>query len=331
MSGGFQTQVGIQPAPAVAGDFASANPRFSVDAGPGGLIAGAAGVVVGRFAWLSAAVVDANGAPAVAQNSAPPNFINPPTGGPAGLVGRNQQGLITTFLADASMTVPSGFPITLFSGGDFWVKNEGTTTAIPGQKAFASTKDGSVSFANAGSAAATASITGSIGAQSGTVTGSISGNILTVTGSGALALVPGALISGTVGGSGVVAGSFIVSQLSGTTGGVGTYALSIGDQAVGPGTLNFSYGLLTVATVVSGAIEVGDVLSGTGGGGVTAATTVTGFGTGLGGTGTYYVSPSQTVSAGAAITVGRGIETKWIAMSTGLAGDLVKITDHPLG
>jgi len=51
--GGFQTVVNTQPAPGIEGDFCNKNPRFSVDAGPGGLVAGDKGVVVGRFAWLS--------------------------------------------------------------------------------------------------------------------------------------------------------------------------------------------------------------------------------------------------------------------------------------
>src|SRR5262249_14119686 len=152
-------------------------------------------------------------------------------------------------LADASMVIPAGFPVTLMSGGDFWVKNRGTTAAMIGQKAFASFVDGSVSFANAGATPSTASLTGSIGPQSGTITGSISGNCLTVTGSGLFSLVPGALISGTVGGSGVSAGTFITSQISGTTGGVGTYSVNISEQAVGPGTLNWQYGILNVTAV----------------------------------------------------------------------------------
>ena len=36
----FQQQVNIMPAPAVAGDFASANPRASVLNGPGDPVAG---------------------------------------------------------------------------------------------------------------------------------------------------------------------------------------------------------------------------------------------------------------------------------------------------
>jgi hypothetical protein len=42
-TGGFQTSTTDQPAFAVAGDFASQNPYFTFDAGPGGLVAGPSG------------------------------------------------------------------------------------------------------------------------------------------------------------------------------------------------------------------------------------------------------------------------------------------------
>ena len=51
---GFQTQVNAQQAPACAGDFASANPRAATVSPEGGFVAGAAGVTVGRFAWIQA-------------------------------------------------------------------------------------------------------------------------------------------------------------------------------------------------------------------------------------------------------------------------------------
>lgn len=101
--GNFQTVVNTAPGVGVAGDFASANIHFSVDAGPGGLVAGPSGVTVGAFAWLSQPL-EADSAPAIANN-----FGSGPVGG---FVHREQQGLITTFLSDASMLVPAGFPIT---------------------------------------------------------------------------------------------------------------------------------------------------------------------------------------------------------------------------
>ena len=80
---GFQKQVNSTPAPAVAGDFASSNPRATVDAGQGGLVAGLTGVVVGQFAWVD----PADGV----------TTYNRGTAGvmPAGFVHRDQQGLIT--------------------------------------------------------------------------------------------------------------------------------------------------------------------------------------------------------------------------------------------
>jgi len=52
---------------------------------------------------------------------------------------------------------------------------------------------------------------------------------------------------------------------------------------------------MTVSAVASGVLAVGATLSGTG---VTAGTRITAFLTGTGGTGTYAVSPSQTVASG---------------------------------
>lgn len=53
MAQGFQTQVTNQPAPAIAGDFASLNPFWTVDAGPNGLVSGPLGGTVGRSCWAT--------------------------------------------------------------------------------------------------------------------------------------------------------------------------------------------------------------------------------------------------------------------------------------
>lgn len=315
MSGGFQTQVGAQPAPGVEGDFASTNMnQYSVLAGPGGLVAGPDGLTAGRFAWLDYSQADADGAPAVANN-----FGSGPVGG---FVHRDQQGLITQYLESSSMLIPAGFQVTLFDSGDFWVKNNGTTQALPGMKAYANFADGKVTFAATGSGSS-ASVTGAIAAGSASVTGSISNDVLTVTAVGSGTLYPGATISGTD----VASGTKIVSQLSGTAGGVGTYAVSIPEQDVASTTISATYGTLTVSAVSSGALGVGDVLSGTG---VTAGTTITALGTGSGGTGTYVVDDNTAVSS-TAITAGTNVETKWYCRSSGLAGELVKISSTPLG
>lgn len=60
------------------------------------------------------------------------------------------------------------------------------------------------------------------------------------------------------------------------------------------GTGAISGTTLTITVATSGALYIGSLLTGTG---VTAGTTITAFGTGTGGTGTYTVSASQTVSS----------------------------------
>lgn len=318
--GDFPNQVGVQPAPAVEGDFASANPRFSLMAGAGALVAGAAGVIIGRFAWTAPSALDSDNAPAVVNSFG--------AGSVSGFVGRNQQGLITKYLDASGMRIQAGFEMWLYNGGDFWAKNNGSTNAQIGQKAFASLADGSVLFAAAGSTPASATVTGSIGPQTNAFTGSISGNVLTVTAVSQGTLVPGTTLTGT---AGVATGTKIVGQLSGTTGGVGTYSLNIPEQTVLSGPITGTYGLLTVASVSSGTLGVGDVLSGTGGGGVTTGTTITQLGTGTGGAGTYVVDPTQTVAVGTVINAALAVETKWYAYSPGLPGELVKMSDHPPG
>ena len=310
----FQTVVNTVPAPAVAGDFASYNPRDSVLAGPGGLVAGPAGVTVGAFAWWSASAIDPDNAPQI---------VNSFGSGPVtGFVHRSQQALITTYLAEYSNTIPPGYPVTLFSSGDFWALNSGATEATIGMSAYANYSNGLVSFAAPGSASS-ASVTGAIAASTASVTGSIAGNVLTVTAVASGSLVPGGTISGT----GVASGTQIVSQLTGAAGGIGTYSVSIPEQTVASTTISETYGTFTVSAVSSGTMGVGDVLSGTG---VTAGTVITALGTGTGGAGSYIVSPTQTASS-TTVTAGTSVQTKFVAMSAGAPGEPVKISSHLLG
>ena len=315
MAGGFQTQVNERQAPAVEGDFADHNPRFTVNAGSGGLVAGSDGVTIGRFCWLDQSALDADNAATSVRSHG--------VGLPAGFVARAQQGLITTYLADAGMVIPGGFAVTAFSGGGFWVKNNGTAEATVGMKAYAKYADGSIVFAATGSPPGSASVTGSIAASTFSVTGSIANNVLTVTAVSSGTIVNGATISGT----GIATGTKIVSQLSGTAGGIGTYAVNIPEQTVASTTVSGTYGTLTVTAVSSGTLGVGDILSGTG---VTAGSAITQLLTGTGGNGTYAVDPTQTATS-TTITATACIETKFIAMSAGAATELVKISDHALG
>jgi hypothetical protein len=329
MSGGFQTSVTTLPALGVAGDFASANPYFSYDAGPGGLVAGANGLTVGRFAWVAPYPLDADNAGQVANNNG--------IGQVAGFVHRSQRALITTYLADASMVVPAGLDVSLMTGGDFLMKNDGTADALMGQKAYADLATGKVTFAATASPTAGATSTAaSIAAGSASVTGSISGNILTVSTIGSGKLVVGATIAGSAGSAGGVAvatGTQIVSQLTGgTSGSVGTYTVSIGEQNVTSTTITETYGTLTVGGSLTGTLAVGQSIAGTDGTTTTSATTtwITALGTGAGGSGTYIVNKTQTLNS-TSITAYGNVETKWIAMSSGAPGELVKTSSHPLG
>jgi hypothetical protein len=308
---GFQTQVNVQPAPAVAGDFASSNPRFVVltPEGGGALVTGPAGLTVGRFAWLDPATRR------IASNTG--------TGLVAGFVGRAQQATITQFLGAATMLIPQGYMCTLFSGGDFWVKNDGATEAVYGQKAYANVATGQISFAATGSPSTGGSATGSIAAGTASVTGSINDNILTVTAVGSGTLVAGGTLSGT----GVASGTMITGQINGTPGGVGTYYVSIPEQTVASTTISETYGIFTAASALTGAFGVGDVLSGSG---VTNGTYISQFLTGTGGLGTYAVTPTQTAGS-TTISATGNVETKFICMSRGAPGEIVQISDHPLG
>lgn len=312
----MQTQAYYNPAPAVEGDFASTNPRDTYLAGPGGLVAGDLGVVVGRFAWTSSEGIDADGAPAYVNNYG--------SGIPSGFVHREQQGLIQVYLQAASMLVPAGMPITIFTLGDFWVKNNGATQALPGQKAYANLANGTASFAATGNPAGAVATSWSIAAATASVTGTITNNVLNVTAVGSGTLYLGAVLSGT----GVAANTAITAQLTGTPGGIGTYSVSVPEQAVASTTITASYGLLTLTTVSSGSFGVGDTLTGATAG-VTAGSTLTQFITGTGGSGsTAVVNLTQTSSSGGQgnLTGATNVETKWFCRSSGLPGELVKIS-----
>ena len=320
-TGGFQTQAYPQPSMAVAGDFASQNPYFTVDAGPGGLIAGPGGVSVGLFAWAY---------PPNDPDASPTTVLNSGFGPVTGFVHREQQGLITNYLAFNGVLIQPGFQMALMNGGDFWVVNAGAATAQYGQKAFAYLASGKVAFAAAGSVFGGASATGStITPETFSVTGSITdgaGNILAVSAVGSGTVYPGSTVSGTG-----VAGE-IVSQLTPllageSTGGVGRYLFSIGGQSAASTTVSGTYGLLTIGTA-TGTFAVGDILSGTN---VVADTAITVNVTGTGGSSGTMVVNNNTNVTSTTITASTAIETKWYAMSSAVVGGLVKISDHALG
>lgn len=162
------------------------------------------------------------------------------------------------------------------------------------------------SLIQAGLAANDASCTGSIAPAVGVTAGTstIAGTVLTVVTMASGAIVPGAVLTG----GSVVAGTTIVNQLTGSPGGAGNYTVSASQtlSATALTATNAAQGVLTVASALVGAFAVGQVVAGSGGGGVTVGTTIVGELTGTGGLGTYIVAPSQTVTS-STITAGAAV------------------------
>lgn len=321
MTGGIQTQVNAQQAIAVAGDFCSGNPRAFVNAGQGGLVSGPNGVIVGLFAWLSQSAVDNDGAPAIVNNYG--------AGPVAGLIHRQQQGLIVTYLQDATMQVVPGVQLAVMNEGDLFVVNNGAAQALPGMKAYANFANGQASFAATGSAGS-ASATGSIAAGAGaSATGTITNNIFT-----AVSALSGTFVNGGVlAGTNVATGTRIVNQVTPllpgeALGGLGRYVVSIPEQNVASTSISESWGVFTAASALVGTFAPGQPLSGTN---VPAGSVIVSQLTGpTGGLGTYITNLTGT-AASTTITAGTNVETKWIAMSSALPGELVKISSWPLG
>ena len=238
--GTFQKTINADPAYAVEGDFYGANPRATrVPPIVGGAnIAGAAGVTVGRFAW-----VDATTGQVSNQNPGTANAQ-------IGFVSRTGQtpALITAWLSSASLVVQSGLEITLHNTGDFWGRfsaslgNAGGATI--GQKVYASYNDGSL-LAGAAATPITETITASLAAA-----------VMTVTVAGTYPLAPGMPVSGT----GIAAGSYIMNQLTGTPGGLGTYTLSASETTESAETvtvtLNYETSFYVEQTCAAGELAV---------------------------------------------------------------------------
>ena len=297
---GFQKQVNLTPAPAVAGDFASSNPRATVLAGPGGLVAGALGVNVGKFAW-----VDDDGVTVQGFGTA--------TKAPQGFVHREQQALIQQYLAESGMNIPQGFPVVLHNEGDFWAKLAGDNAATVGAAIYADYSNGDVC---AVAAPAGASVTASIGA---TFTATGTGTSLVVTS------VTGRIsIGDTIAGTGVTAGTTIAAQVSGTAGGAGTYTTSAATTAAAATVTAFGT-VLNVTAVGYGVLEVGDAVSGTGiPSGAVVASQVSGT---AGGVGIYTLDTAATAyAASTTVTAVGGVLTAFKAQSAAAVGELVKIS-----
>ena len=295
---GFQKQVNLQQAPAVEGDFASANPRAVVLSPESGFVAGDLGATIGRFAWIQP-----DGLTVENKGIAP--------AAPNGFIHREQQGLITQYLGEQSMVVPQGFPVVLHNQGDFWVKNSGSATAI-GDSVYADYGTGQA----ANAIQTGASVTGAIGA-----TFTATGATTNLTVSAVTGLIS---IGDTISGTGVTAGTKIVSQTSGTTGGAGVYVTSAATTASAATVTAFG-NVLNVTAIGSGTLEVGDPVSGTGvPTGAAIASQVSGT---IGGIGVYTLTQTATAyAASTTVTAVGGVVTAWKFASVAATGELAKIT-----
>jgi len=302
----FQTRVNLTPAPAVEGDFASANPRSTVLTGPGGLVSGPSGVVVGRFAWIGPdfRTVDSF----ATANVAPDGFVH-----------REQQALITVFLAAATLLVPEGFPITLHNTGDFWAKNLGPGALAKNATVYAGFADGGIYSAAPTGASATGSNgstnTGSLGATFTATAGSPDNTQIVITAVTGLISV-GDFLNGT----GISAGTQITAQLSGTPGGAGTYQLNQANTTAAATVTSF--GTVVKITATTGLISVGDTISGGAGFPVGATITAQLSGT-AGGAGVYSISApgtAYTASAAGVTTFGSVLDVTALASGTLVPG-----------
>lgn len=228
---GFQTVVNSEPAPAVKGDFASANPRANVLAGEGALISAdpSRALIVGNFGW------------ALSDNTAVGRSYGE-TDSRIGYLRRDQQAPFVGFLTEQDTYLIAGQIVTLFDQGEFWASFE--DAALVGQKVFAKYVDGSVYAAAAGTSTVVADVTAAL-ANTG---------VLTVSAVASGAVSVGDVITGTT----TPAGVSILAQLSGAAGGVGTYLTSKTGVVVASHQM-FAHDSIETDYVVASPAEAGDL------------------------------------------------------------------------
>lgn len=252
--GDFQTFVNRHLAPGVVGDFASMNPRAVVLAGPGAFKADAdEPVVVGNFAWAVPADSVAYGAQKASSLM--------------GFIANEAQTVITEFLGVSRLAVQAGFPVTLYSHGDFWASVAGGAVAV-----------GAAIYADRNTGAPTVTATSFVGTGTIDDGAGAAGTTLTIS-----AVTSGDLKVGDVlVGSGITAGTTITALGTGT-GGVGTYTVDTSQDFNPGGTISVdgvdtgfvamssapadatssaaslaADGVLTVGGSITGTVEIGD-------------------------------------------------------------------------
>jgi hypothetical protein len=310
--GSFQGSVNSANPIAVEGDFASANPRATAltvgfDANgfqTSGLIAGPNGVTIGQFAWLAADGVTVNNYPSTNGS-----------GKPLGFVHRDQQGLLTNYLQAAGTLIPPGFPVTVMTEGDFFDLIAGGSAAVYGSACYARYSDGALFV---GSIPTGGSGTGSIGATFTASAGSPSTQLVVTAVTGLIS------IGDTVSGTGIPAGTTILSQVSGTAGGAGTYVLSAANTASAATVTSFG-NVLDITAVSSGSFLVGDSVTGSNvPSGAVISSQVSGA---AGGIGIYTIDiPATQYVASETITIVAGVLTGWVAKTAAAVGALTQIS-----
>lgn len=237
---GFQTFVNRHLAPGVTGGFASMNPRAVVPAGPGAFKADEdAPVVVGYFAWGAPATGVAYGEETASS------FL--------GFVANEGQTVITDFLGISRLAVQAGFPVTLYSHGDFWAfvnQTSGLAVAV-GDPIYAdaatgepTTDDASAANPDTGYVAATAAPA----SPTSTATSLAATGVLTVGGTIVGSISIGDGNSTHVTSTNMPDNVFIMSQLTGTAGGAGTYQTTSRGVVVASEAASFVTGRLVKIT-----------------------------------------------------------------------------------
>ncbi|MDE1012541.1 MAG: hypothetical protein OSB38_43495 [Paraburkholderia fungorum] len=196
---GFPNAVRLQPEVGVAGSRASMNPVSVISRLAQGV------VNIAAFVW-----------PGTDTDN---QVTNAGTGKPLGFAVRDQSGIVPNYLQEASMQVPSGFPLEVAERGE-WFASSANNVSTLGQKVYANYGDGSLSFAASGAPSSNANITAN----------TASNTTLTVTANTGAPIQVGQPVSGT----GIPAGTYI-SALGTGTGGAGTYTLSQAATATGTG------------------------------------------------------------------------------------------------
>jgi hypothetical protein len=119
-------------------------------------------------------------------------------------------------------------------------------------------------------------------------TGSVNGLLLQVT-----SVSSGIQLGAQISGPGIAAGAQIINQWDGTPGGPGLYVLFAPGGTTSSETMTESYGVLTVGSVTSGTVAVGQEVTGAG---VASSTAIDGNLSGSGAGSTWLVNNAQTVA-----------------------------------